>query len=111
NPDFVSRPINSPDWKPRLEKFFNVRDGLFKEGMRHYGGYVVIGSGESVYEHEKGIYKEFNVQDDSAAQAVGLLRRWDFSKADTRFQTEKGRAEIAGRERKVIAWLNDRSSA
>lgn len=111
NSDFVSRPVNSTEWKPRLERFFNVRDGLFKEGMRHYGGYVVIGSGESVYEHEKGVYKEFNVQDDSAAQAVGLLRRWDFSKADTRFQTEKGRAEIAGRERKVIAWLNDRSTA
>lgn len=109
NPDFVSRPINSAEWKPRLEKFFNVRDGLFKEGMRRYGGYVATGSGNSTYEHPGGIYAEFNVQDDSAAQAVGVLRRWDFSKADTRFQTEEGRSEVASRERNVIAWLNDRS--
>lgn len=45
NPDFVSRPVNSAEWRPRLEKFFNVRDGLFKEGMRRYGGYVATGSG------------------------------------------------------------------
>ncbi|PCD00947.1 NERD domain-containing protein [Halopseudomonas pelagia] len=109
NPDFLSRPVNSAEWKPRLEKFFNVRDGVFQEGKRRYGGYVATGIGSPTYEHPAGIYAEFNVQDDSAAQAIGILRRWDFSKADTRFQTEEGRGEIASRERNVIAWLNDRS--
>jgi serine/threonine protein kinase len=106
---FVATPVNGAEWKPRLERFFNVRDGLFKEGMRHYGGYVTVGPGSPSYSHPSGIYHEFTVQDDSAAQATGLLRRWDFSMADTRFQTEDGRGEIAGRERNVVAWLNDRS--
>jgi hypothetical protein len=37
-----------------------------------------------------------------------VLRLWDFSKAETRFQTEEGRSEIAGREQEVIAYLQDR---
>lgn len=32
-----------------------------------------------------------------------------FSKAETRFQTRDGRLEIAGRERAIIGWLNDRN--
>ena len=39
----------------------------------------------------------------------GLLRRWDFTRAQTRFQSAEGRATIVGREKAVIAWLNDRS--
>ncbi len=35
-PYFVSTPVNSAEWKPKLEKFFNVRDGLFKEGLFVY---------------------------------------------------------------------------
>jgi serine/threonine protein kinase len=103
--------LSAPEWKPIFQKFFNVRDGYFKEGMRRYGGYVATDPRSWTYKHPAGIYMEFNVLDDSAAQAAGLLRRWDFSEADTRFQTEEGRREIAGRERSVIAWLNDRSTA
>src|SRR3546814_9541391 len=38
-----------------------------------------------------------------------ILRLWDFTKAETRFQTEAGRSEIAGREQEVVAYLQDRS--
>jgi hypothetical protein len=37
-----------------------------------------------------------------------LLRLWDFSKADTRYASEEGRSEIAGREQNVIGYLVDR---
>ncbi|WP_406833844.1 AAA domain-containing protein [Pseudomonas asiatica] len=107
---FYKRPLSSDEWRPKLQKFFNVRDGHFREGMRRYGGYVATDSRSWTYRHQAGIYSEFNVVDDNAAQSAGLLRRWDFSEADTRFQTEDGRREIAGRERSVISWLNDRST-
>ncbi len=107
---FYRNRLISPEWKLTLHKFFNVRDGHFIEGMRRYGSYIATDPRSWAYKHPAGIYTEFNVLDDSAAQAAGLLRRWDFSEAETRFQTEEGRKEIAGRERSVIAWLNDRST-
>ena len=59
--------------------------------------------------HQAAAYQEFDVEDENVSASTGLLRRWDFSQLDTRFQTETGRNEIAGRERKVIAYLNDRN--
>jgi serine/threonine protein kinase len=41
--------------------------------------------------------------------STGLLRRWDFTKAETRFQNEEARLEIAGREQRVVNWLKDRN--
>lgn len=108
-PPFVTNPLTSPEWKTRLARFFNVRTGPFRPGTRLYGGYRAI-SDDPSFKHSAHVFEEFDVQDEHAAQATGILRRWDFSKADTRFQTEDGRAEIAGRERAVVAWLNDRNA-
>lgn len=108
-PTFVDNPLTSQEWKTRLDRFFNVQTGPFRPGTRRYGGYRAI-SDEPSFRHPTQIFEEFDVQDEQAAQATGILRRWDFSKADTRFQTEEARAEIAGRERAVVAWLNDRNT-
>lgn len=109
SPTFVSNPLTSNEWKTRLARFFNVRTGPFRPGTRRYGSYRAS-SDDPSFQHPAHIFEEFDVQDEQTAQATGILRRWDFSKADTRFQTEEGRAEIAGRERAVIAWLNDRNA-
>lgn len=107
--DFVSPPIYSQEWGHKLNSFFNLKFGFFKRGVRRYGQYLASSDGAATYVGPLDIYQEFIVHDDSAAKAAGLLRRWDFSKADTRFQTEDGRFEIAGRERSIIGWLNDRN--
>lgn len=107
--DFVTDPIYSPKWRQILDQFFNVNSGHFKRSMRRYGEYIATENSHATYQHSEKIYQEFTVHDASEAQAAGLLRRWDFSRAETRFQTESGRLEIAGRERSIIGWLNDRS--
>jgi serine/threonine protein kinase len=107
---FVDTPLTSNSWKPILAKFFNVSSGPFRPGTRRYGGFRAVGEGIPCFEHRSKVFVEFDVEEDSAARTPGILRRWDFSRADTRFQTESGRVEIAGRERTVIAWLNDRSA-
>ncbi|XWJ91946.1 AAA domain-containing protein [Phytobacter ursingii] len=109
--DFVTDPIYSTKWRQILDRFFNVDSGPFKRSMRKYGEYVAIENSDATYQHPQKIYQEFAVHDASEAQAAGLLRCWDFSQAETRFQTESGRTEIAGRERSIIGWLNDRSES
>lgn len=107
--DFVSTPIYSEEWRRHLDMYLNVKSGVFVPGMRRYGGYVASGSGSATYVGPSKIYQEFAVEDGTPAKATGLLRLWDFSNADTRFQTQDGRLEIAGRERTIIGWLNDRN--
>jgi serine/threonine protein kinase len=108
---FVETPLTSNTWRPILSRFFNVSSGRFRPGARRYGGFRAVRDRDGpCFEHKDGVFAEFDVEEDSAARTPGILRRWDFSRADTRFQTEAGRAEIAGRERTVIAWLNDRSA-
>lgn len=97
-------------WSKRLKEFFNVSGSgsIFQPGVRRYGGFIAR-SENPTFQHSAGIYAEFDVEEVDTNNSFGLLRRWNFAKADTRFQTEEGRAEIAGRERKVIAWLDDRN--
>jgi hypothetical protein len=95
-------------WMQRFRRFFNVGGGIFQVGKRNYGGFVARGDAPT-FQHRGEVYAEFEVEESGIDNSFGLLRRWDFAKADTRFQTEAGRAEIAGRERKVIAWLDDRN--
>ena len=102
--DFTSR-----EWLDRLKRFFNTKGDIFKPGTRSYGGYVAKNSELPTFAHKDGIYAEFDVQDADINTATGVLRKWDFTKADTRFQTEDGRLEITGRERAVVAWLDDRN--
>ncbi|EKP0314983.1 AAA domain-containing protein [Aeromonas hydrophila] len=109
SPEFVSSPLYTEEWRRHLDLFLNVKSGVFLPGVRKFGGYVASGSGAATYIGPSRIYQEFTVEDCTPAKATGLLRVWDFSKAETRFQTRDGRLEIAGRERAIIGWLNDRN--
>lgn len=100
--------FTSEAWMQRFRRFFNVGNGIFRVGKRNYGGFVARRDAPT-FQHPGEIYAEFEVEESGIDNSFGLLRRWDFTKADTRFQTEAGRSEIAGRERKVIAWLDDRN--
>lgn len=99
--------LTSAEWKDQLSKFFNVTKGVFVPGRRTYGGFYAT-SAAPVFEHPEGIFAEFEASDERQSPTLGVLRLWDFSKAETRFQTEQGRSEIAGREQEVIAYLQDR---
>lgn len=100
--------LASTEWKDQLSKFFNVNKGVFVPGRRTYGGFYAE-TAEPVFEHPKGLYCEFDASDERPSPTLGVLRLWDFTKADARFQTAEGRSEIAGREQEVIAYLQDRS--
>lgn len=97
------------EWMDRFKRFFNTKGSIFQPGARRYGGFSAKSSESPTFVHRAGIFAEFDVEEEGVNASSGLLRRWDFSKADTRFQSEEGRAEIAGRERSVIAWLDDRN--
>ncbi|KQT41196.1 MULTISPECIES: AAA domain-containing protein [unclassified Methylophilus] len=107
-PAFYSPGLITREWKERLLSFFNVNSGNFKEATIKYGSYQAESHSPS-FKHPKDIYREFDVIDKNAGGALGLLRKWSFENADPRFQNEDARNEIAGRERKVISWLNDRN--
>ena len=108
-PQFLSDPLTSSEWKDRLSKFFNARVGHFKPGKRRYDRYVAS-SDEASFAHPTDIFREYEAEEEGTPQSLGTLRIWDFTKcADTRFQTEEGRAEIAGRERKIFYYLRDRN--
>ena len=103
-------PLTARDsrWRHVFERFFNASGGPFKPGRRRYGSYRAS-SDQPTFSHHSGAYVEFDVEDENVGHAAGLLRRWDFSKLEARFQTETGRNEIAGRERRIFAYLNDRN--
>jgi serine/threonine protein kinase len=101
--------LTGPDWLPILHKFFSIDESYFRASTRMYGPYKAE-SNDHTFAHEKMIFSEFNVYDPSADNSMGLLRRWEFENADSRFMTESGRHEIAGRERRVISWLGDHNS-
>nr|WP_247710953.1 AAA domain-containing protein [Qipengyuania aestuarii] len=101
-------PLTTKEWKDQLSKFFNVRKGVFVPGRRSFGEFYAE-SPQPVFQHPAGIYSEFNASDERKSPQLGVLRLWDFTKADPRFQTAEGRSEIAGREQEVISYLQDRS--
>lgn len=94
-------------WRPLLGNFFGAGGGYFKQLDKFYGDYRVVS--EKTYEHPKSLYSEYDVEEATASRASGLLRLWDFSKAESRYASEEARAEIAGREQNVIAFLIDRN--
>ncbi|MVS98872.1 AAA domain-containing protein [Devosia marina] len=97
-------------WKDQLSKFFNARTGPLVPGRRRYNSFVA-NSDEATFQHPQKIYSEYDAVDENAAQTLGTLRIWDFTKADTRFQNDEARQEIAGRERNVVEYLKDRGEA
>ena len=110
NPVIVQNPLTGSDWKNRLSSFFNARTGKLLPGRRRYGNFVALSDAAS-FEHHNGIFSEYEAEDENSSRTLGTLRAWDFSKADGRFQTEEGRAEIAGREQSVIGYLLDRGES
>src|SRR3546814_7435285 len=91
-------PLTSNDghWRQILGSFFNIQTGPFHARQRAYGGFRAV-SDDTTFRHPEGIYDEYDVEQSGDGRAPGLLRVWDFSKADTRYQSEEGRLEIAGR--------------
>lgn len=100
--------FTSIEWIRRFRQFFNVSTGIFQAGARRYGGFRAKNESPT-FTHRDGIFSEFDVDEEGVEMSSGLLRRWDFTKAETRYQNEDGRASIVGREKTVIAWLDDRN--
>ena len=110
-PVFVETPLTEVKWKDQLSKFFNAKTGKVRPGQRRYANFMAA-SDHATFEHPKQIFAEYDALDENAAQTLGTLRVWDFSKATmVRFQNEEARQEIAGRERTVIEFLKDRGEA
>lgn len=108
-PQILDDPLTSSHWKGRLAKFFNVKVGPFRPGRLRYDRYVAL-SDQAVFEHPNGIYREYEAEEENSPHNLGTLRLWNFANcADGRFQTEEGRAEIAGREGRVFYYLRDRN--
>lgn len=93
-------------WRDDLARFFGASEGYFKPLEKRYGEYRVVS--EQTYQHTKQIYSEYDVEETSVGRGFGLLRLWDFSKAEPRYASEEARIEIAGREQAVIAYLIER---
>jgi hypothetical protein len=93
-------------WRVKLARFFGATETFFRPLENRYGEYRLVS--DLTYEHPKQIYAEYDVEEVSASQSFGLLRLWDFSKAESRYASEEARSEIAGREQNVITYLLDR---
>lgn len=108
-PQIVSDPLTGATWKDRLAKFFNVKAGPFNPGRLRYDRYVAT-SDQATFQHPADVYREYEAEEENTPQNLGTLRLWNFANCkDGRFQTEEGRAEIAGRESKVFYYLRDRN--
>src|SRR5262249_54464129 len=61
--------------------------------------------------HPTKIYTEYDCAEINNERSAGLLRAWDFSNPTlpAKFASEQYRAEIAGREQSVLAYLLDRN--
>lgn len=101
-PQILADPLTGAAWKDRLVKFFNVRAGPFRPGRLRYDRYVAT-SDPATFQHPGDVYREYEAEEEDTPQNLGTLRLWNFANCpDGRFQTEEGRAEIAGREGKVF---------
>lgn len=89
-------------WRQNLDLFFTGGVHFRAQELRYADNRVLSAV---TYRHPRGIYEEFDTQEANASQATGLLRTWDFSKADARFHSPEGREEIADRERVVLGFL------
>ncbi|WP_238123135.1 MULTISPECIES: AAA domain-containing protein [unclassified Xanthobacter] len=108
-PQIVATPLTDAVWKARFASFLNVKAGPFKPGRLRYDRYVAT-SDQATFQHPADIYREYEAEEENTPQNLGTLRLWNFANCtDGRFQTEEGRAEIAGREGKVFYYLRDRS--
>jgi hypothetical protein len=101
-------PLTENEWRDRLHKFFNAKNGVIRPGRRRFGRFVAA-SENATFEHPTKVYSEYDAIGENANLDLGTIRLWDFTKVNEKFLTAEGRAEIAGRERAVISYLRDRS--
>lgn len=92
-------------WHSTLSAFFGTGGGYFRPLHRRFGDYVAVS--EVTHEHPHKIYAEYDAEDSTENRSSGLLRIWDFGQVP-RYASAEGRDEIAGRERNVIAYLQER---
>jgi serine/threonine protein kinase len=108
SPKIVEQRLTTPFWKEKLSAFFNAGpNSPFKTGKRRFERFIASESPNFV--HPKEVYAEYEAEEEGNKNNLGMLRLWDFSKCETRFQSEEGRQEIAGREHQIFHWLRDRS--
>lgn len=103
-----AEPLTASDskWRDRLATFFGAAGGYFRPLDKRYGTYRAVS--DCTFKHPRDLYTEYDAEEVGAGRAFGLLRLWDFSKAETRYASEESRIEIADREQHVIAYLVDR---
>lgn len=108
--DHVKDSFSGRQWKQILTRFFNVKSSpFFQPGQRRFQG--LLAQNAPTFVHPNGIYSEFDAYEEKIPLNTSTLRLWDFAKCEnSRFQTEEGRSEIAGREKSVFHWLRDRNS-
>jgi serine/threonine protein kinase len=109
-PNWIDRknPLVARDsvWRQRLHSFFTGRNGNFRAQEKTYAGHRV--TSDAVYSHPEGVYVEHDCVEVNSDRSAGLLRLWDFGKAPVKFASEEYRQDIAGREQRILAYLNDR---
>lgn len=60
-----------------------------------------------IFEHPKGVYKEYLARAESSASSEALLRAWKFNNVEgSKAKTSEGRSAIVSREREVLQHIN-----
>lgn len=108
--DFNAKfPTNHPKQRT-VNQDFDIFDELFLGNQTtaksfNVGGYTAE---KVIFEHPKGIYKEYYAVTKGEFKNEALLRWWDFSKiAGVKGSTPNGRGEIVSRERNVLQYLKN----
>lgn len=102
-------PTNHP-LQRTVNQDFDIFDELFlgnqtKARSLNVGGYAAE---DMIFDHPKGIYKEYYAVTKGEFKNEALLRWWDFSKiSGVKGSTPNGRGEIVSRERYVLQYLKN----
>lgn len=108
--DFDSKFPTTHPMQRTVNKDFAIFDELFlsnqtKARSLNIGGYTAE---DVIFDHPKGIYKEYYAVTKGEFKNEALLRWWDFSKiAGVKGSTPNGRGEIVSRERNVLQYLKN----
>lgn len=102
-------PTNHP-LQRTVNQDFDIFDELFLGNQTqarslNVGGYIAE---EVIFDHPKGIYKEYYAVTKGEFKNEALLRWWDFSKVSgVKGSTPNGRGQIVSRERNVLQYLKN----
>lgn len=67
-----------------------------------------VQDGVAIFEHPKGVYKEYRAQNKDDPNSGALMRRWNFSSLGVAAGTQKDRALVATREQRVLTYVANR---